>query len=123
MARVYLTLAAIVAAGAIGCSKPTTLKDSPVSVSGKVSQGGKPVGNVVVWFHPLDKGHLKSLPVNTDGTFAGELIGGSYSYYIDKSPAPAAAAALAKIDPKYYQPELARSVNVEFGKEIELALD
>ncbi len=123
MARMYLTLAASVVAGAIGCSHATTMKDSPVSVSGKASQGGKPVSNVVVWFHPLDKGHLKSFPVNSDGTFAGELIGGNYSYYVDKSPAPNAAAALAKIDPKYYAPDLARTVNVEFGKEIVLALD
>lgn len=123
MLRFSTTLVAIIAAGAIGCSKPMTLKESPISVSGKVSQAGKPVGNVVVWFHPLDKGHLKSLSVNTDGTFAGELIGGNYSYYVSKSPAPTSEAALKKIDPKYYEPDLGRSVNVEFGKDILLALD
>ena len=123
MVRFSATVLVVIAAGAIGCSKPTTLKQEPVSVSGKVSQSGKPVGNVVVWFHPLDNGHLESLPVNTDGTFAGELIGGKYSYYVGKSLAPNSTAALKKVDPKYYEPDLERSINVEFGKEIDLALD
>ena len=123
MVRFSATLLAVIAAGAIGCSDVTTLKDTPVSISGKVSQGGKPVGNVVVWFHPLDKGHVESLPVNTDGTFVGEMIGGNYSYYVGSSLAQNSAAALKKIDPKYYQPDLARSIAVEFGKEIVLALD
>jgi hypothetical protein len=74
------------------------------------------VGNVVVWFHPLDSGHLQSLSVNTDGTFAGELIGGSYSYYVDKSPAPDSAAALRKINPRYYEPDLGRSIDVESAR-------
>jgi hypothetical protein len=88
-----------------------------------VAQGGKPVGNVVVWFHPLDNGHLQNLSVNIDGTFHGELIGGNYSYYVAKSPAPNSALALKTIDPKYFEPDLGRSVNVEFGKELLLALD
>jgi hypothetical protein len=123
MVRMYLALLAIIAAGAIGCSGGATLKDEPVGVSGKLSQAGKPVGDVVVWFHPLDKGHVRSLPVNSDGTFAGELILGNYSYYVGSSPAPTSAAALKKIDPKYYEPALERSINVEDGKEIILALD
>jgi hypothetical protein len=114
---------AVLAAGAIGCSDAPTIKDAPVAVSGKVSQAGKPVGNVVVWFHPLDSGHLQSLSVNTDGTFAGELIGGNYSYYVGKPPAASSAVSLKGIDPKYYEPDLERTINVEFGKEILLALD
>jgi hypothetical protein len=121
--KLIVTVLAIVAVGVIGCSDAPTLKDAPVSVSGKVLQGGKPVGNVVVSFHPLEQGHLKSMPVAIDGTFQGELIDGNYSYYVEKSPAPTSAAALAKIDPKYHQPDLERTVNVEFGKELVLALD
>jgi hypothetical protein len=123
MVRLYAIVLAVTAAAAMGCSEVTTVKDAPVSISGKVSQGGKPVGNVVVWFHPLDNGHLESLPVNTDGTFIGELIGGNYAYYVGSSLAQNSAAALKKIDPMYYQPDLTRSIAVEFGKEIVLALD
>jgi hypothetical protein len=123
MFRFNASVFAVLAAGAIGCSEAPVLKDTPVSVSGKVLQGGKPVGNVVVAFHPLDHGHLRSLPVAADGSFQGELIGGSYSYYVEKSPAATSATALKKIDPKYYEPDMGRSVNVEFGKELILALD
>ena len=123
MVRLNASVLAVLAAGVIGCSDAPILKDTPVSVSGKVLQGGKPVGNLVVSFHPLDHGHLRSLPVATDGSFQGELVGGNYSYYVEKSPAPNSAATLKKIDPKYYEPDMGRSVNVEFGKELVLALD
>jgi hypothetical protein len=113
----------LIAAGTLGCSDAAALKSAPVSVSGKVAQGGKPLANVVVWFQPLDNGHLASLPVNSDGTFRGELIGGRYAYYVGQLPSPNSAAALKKIDSKYYEPNLERSVHVEFGKEIILALD
>ena len=112
-----------VASIAIGCSDAPVLKDAPVNVSGKLVQGGKPVGNVVVSFHPLDRGHLKSMPVAADGGFQGELIGGSYAYYVERSPAPNSAAVLQKVDPKYYEPDLNRTISVEFGKELVLALD
>jgi hypothetical protein len=123
MIRLYATLFAFIGATATGCSDVTRLKDEPVGISGKVSQAGKPVGNVVVWFHPLDNGHVENLPVNADGTFMGQLIAGNYSYYVGSSLAQNSMAALKKIDPKYHQPDFARSVAVEFGKEIVLALD
>ena len=106
-----------------GCSQSPALRQAPVSVSGRVSKGGQPVGNVVVSFHPLDQGHLRSLPVNSDGTFAGELIAGNYAYYVGPSSAPTSQATLARIDAKYYEPDLGRSVAVEPGKELVIALD
>jgi hypothetical protein len=120
MLRLYATTLAVVA---IGCSGAPPLKEGPVSVSGKVVQGGKPVSNVVLWFHPLDKGHLQNVPVSADGGFTGELIGGNYSYYVAASSAPNSAAALKAIDPKYYEPNMERKISVEFGKELILALD
>jgi hypothetical protein len=109
--------------GAVGCSKSPALKQPPVSVSGRVTQGGQPVGDVVVSFHPLDNGHLCSFPVKPDGTFDGDLIVGNYAYYVGPSSAPTSQALMAKIDAKYYQPDLGRSVSIEPGKEIVLALD
>lgn len=112
-----------IAVCATGCSNAPAVKDAPVSVTGKVTQGGKPIGNVVVSFHPLDNGHLRSLDVKPDGTFLGEMIAGNYSYYVGKSPAPSSAAALKRIDPKYYEPDLGRSLTIEPGKQIILAFD
>ena len=123
MLRLNAIFLMVIAAGSLGCSETPPLKGAPLSVSGRMAQGGKPVGNVVVWFHPLDNGHLQNLPVSADGTFHGELISGNYSYYVAKSPAPNSALALKKIDPKYFEPDLGRSINVEFGKDLVLALD
>jgi hypothetical protein len=123
MIRLNATLLAVVAMGAVGCSEAPTLKGAPVGISGRVAQGGKPLGNVVVWFHPLDNGHLQNLLVNSDGTFHGELVGGAYSYYLGKSPAPNSALALQRVNPKYFEPDMRRTINVEFSKEITLALD
>jgi hypothetical protein len=112
-----------IAVCASGCSNSPSVKDAPVSVTGKVTQGGKPVGNLVVSFHPLDNGHLRSLAVKQDGTFLGEMIAGDYTYYVGSSQAPASAAVLKRIDPKYYEPDLGRSLSIESGKPIVLALD
>ena len=119
------TLCLALALTTLGCSGGATppLRSEPVSVSGKLSKAGQPVGNVVVSFHPLDDGHGRSLAVNPDGTFLGELIAGNYAYYVGPSTAPNSAVALKKIDPKYYEPALDRSIAVEAGTELVLALD
>jgi hypothetical protein len=109
--------------GVVGCSDAPALKQARVSVSGRVSQGGQPVGNVMVSFHPLDNGHVGSFPVKPDGTFLGELVVGNYSYYVAKSTGPNSDAALRKIDPKYYEPDLGRKVAVQGGQELQIALD
>ena len=79
-------------------------------------KGGQPVGNVVVSFQPLDNGHLSSLPVNPDGSFAGNLIVGNYAYYVGPTAAPTSKAALCGISTtKYYEPDMSRSVAVAPG--------
>ena len=123
MIRWTSTVLVLVAAGTMGCSEAPVLRKSPSNVSGKVSQGGKPVSNVAVFFQPLDHGHPKSLPVTPQGTFQGELIDGNYTYYVGPSTAANSVAALRKIDPKYLEPDMRRTVSVEFGKELVLALD
>ena len=109
---------------ALGCgtSQPG-LKGAPVSVTGKVSQAGQPVGNVTVSFHPLDNGHLKSLPVNADGSFQGELISGTYAYAIVSSAAPESQQALSRVAPQYLEPDLQRTVTIESGQEVQIVLD
>ena len=114
---------AVFAIGMAGCTDAVKLKEAPISISGKLSRAGKPVSNVLVWFQPLDHGHLRSLPVTTDGKFQGELIGGNYTYYVGPTATPTSAAALKTIATKYQEPDLRRSVSVEFGKDLILALD
>jgi hypothetical protein len=108
-------------AGLVGCGSQVRLKGAPVSVSGKVSQGGQPVGALVMVFQPLGDGHVREFSVQKDGTFNGELVSGEYAYYVAK---PAAAAqAPKKLSPKYFEADLSRTVAVEAGKQLTIALD
>ena len=121
--RLIAIVIVALAMGTIGCSPGPSLKGAPTNVSGKVSRAGQPVGDVLVSFHPLDHGHLSSFPVKPDGTFQGELISGNYAYYVGKSTAPKSEATLKKIDPKFYEADLGRSVAVQAGQELVIALD
>jgi hypothetical protein len=115
-----LTIAALTV---VGCSQPTRLNDAPVAVSGKLSRGGEAVGDVQVSFQPLQQGHPVTLPVSADGTFQGELIPGNYAYFIATSSLPKSAAAIKKIDPKYLEPNLTRSIDVQAGQTLAIVLD
>jgi hypothetical protein len=113
----------LLAAGAVGCSRSAAPRSAPVSVTGKVTRAGQPVGDVVVTFQPMDVGHPGMFPLKADGTFQGDLIAGNYMYYVGKGATPTSPVALAKIDAKFYEPNLERSIAVAPGEEIVLALD
>ena len=115
-----LTLAAL---AFTGCSRPTQLNEAPIAVAGRISQGGQPVGDVLVTFQPLEKGHPASFPVAATGAFQGELIPGNYAYYVGQSPAPKSDAALNRIDPKFLEANLTRAVMVVPDQELVIALD
>jgi hypothetical protein len=118
--RFYSVLAAVICFA--GCSPGVDLKQAPVSVSGKVSHGGQPLGGVVVVFQPLKDGHMREFPLRKDGTFNGELISGEYAYYLLKSTA-ITAPALRKLSPAYFQADPSRTVTIEPGKQLAIALD
>jgi hypothetical protein len=123
--RTIAILVALVGLATLGCSGGPELKSAPVSITGKATKAGQPVGNVTVAFQPLDSGHQRSFTMKPDGTFAGELIAGNYAYFVEKpaKPTPADANALKAIDPKYFEADLNRSVAVEAGKDLALAFD
>jgi hypothetical protein len=119
--RLFLTLTLI--AGLAGCGSQARMKGAPVSVSGKVSQGGQPVGGMMMVFQPLGDGHMREFPIQKDGTFSGELVAGDYAYYVGKPTVPGAAQALKKLAPKYFDADLSRTVAVDGDKRLEIALD
>jgi hypothetical protein len=116
---IVLTLIAV----PVGCSSEVQLKGAPVSVSGKVSQSGRPVGGVMLIFHPLGDGQFREFPVRKDGTFEGELISGDYAYYVAKSTVVGAAQTPSKLSHEYFVADLTRTVSVEPGKQLAIALD
>jgi hypothetical protein len=118
-----LIVALMLIIGLVGCRSEVKLKGAPVSVSGKVSQSGQPVGGMVMTFQPLGDGHVRELAVQRDGTFNGELVSGEYAYYVAKPVVPADAQALKKLPPKYFEADLTRTVTVEPGQQLAIALD
>jgi hypothetical protein len=89
---------------------------------GSVAQGRKPAGGLVIVIQPLGDGHVREFPTQKDGTFNGEMISGKYAYYVAKPTAPAAAQALRKLAPKYFEADLSRTVAVEAGNPIAIEL-
>jgi hypothetical protein len=109
--------------GLVGCGSGVKLKSAPVSVSGNVSQSGKPVGGMVMVFQPLGDGHVREFPIQKDGTFSGELISGDYAYYVARPTVPAAAQAVKKLPTKYFEADLSRTVTVAPDTQLAIALD
>jgi hypothetical protein len=118
-----LFIVSIIVAILPGCGTQMKMNEAPVAVSGKVSQGGRPVGNVVVVFHPLGDGHFRELPVHNDGSFSGELVSGEYAYYVAQPTVRGAVQPPRKLSPKYFEADMSRTVIVESGKQLAIALD
>lgn len=119
--RLFMVLMLIV--GSVGCGSGVKLKNTPVSVSGKVSQSGQPFGGMMMVFQPLGDGHGREFPVQKDGSFNGELVSGEYAYYVAKPTVLGAAQTLRKLSPKYFEADLSRTVTVEPGQQLAIALD
>ena len=66
---------------------------------------------------------FESFRSSKDGTFNGELVSGEYAYYVAKPAVPGAAQAPRKLSPKYFEADLSRTVTVEPGKQLAIALD
>ena len=119
--RLYTAL--ILMVGFLGCGSKVQLKDIPVSIAGKLFRSGQPFGGVVLVFQPLGDGHVRELPVRMDGTFNGEFISGQYAYFVARHNVGTGARALRTVSPKYFEADLSRTVAVEPGKQLAIALD
>lgn len=108
---------------ALGCSSGSRLKGETVAVSGAVTQAGKPVKDLVVAFQPLADGHLTTLPVSRDGSFSGNMVTGQYAYYVVPTSQASSLQTLKRIDPKYHQADMTRTITVSGAEAIEVALD
>ena len=118
-----LLIASVLAAGLVGCGSRATMREAPVSVSGKVSQAGQPVSGVMMVFQPLGHGHMRELPVQRDGTFNGEFIAGEYAYFVAKPSVPTAVQPARSLPPKYFQADMSRTVAIEPGAQLAISLD
>lgn len=117
----YLLIALMVVF--VGCSTSAPKMGASSELKGNVTKAGKPVGDVLLTLQPLGDGHVVPLTVAVDGTFKGEVVPGKYAYYFGKSASKASEQAIKQVDPKYYEGNLTRTVTVEPGKVLAIALE
>ena len=106
----------------VGCSSEVKLKPTPMSISGKVSQSGQPLGGLMMVFQPLGDGHVREFPLRKDGTFSGELVPGEYAYYLAGRTGIGASKA-PRLSAEYFVADMSRTVTVEPDKLLAIALN
>ena len=113
--RNYVSLLLLVLA-ITGCGYRAEMLKGPTEVTGKVTKGGQPFGNVVLMMQPLETGHPAPLEVKADGTFKGALVPGKYAYYLAPSNDPAQAGVLNGVDSGLKEANMQRTVTVAEGQ-------
>jgi hypothetical protein len=107
----------------VGCGPTIREMATPTSTKGKVTFKGQPLGDVSLYVQPLGEGHPKPIPLAADGTFQSDLTPGKYVYSIVQSPSKTSEQALKKVDPKYLETSMDRTILVTAGEELTIALD
>ena len=107
----------------VGCGPSIREMAPPSATKGKVTLKSQPFGDISVTLQPLADGYPKTIPVAADGTFQTELVPGKYVYSVGQSSSKTSEQALKKVDPKYYDTSMDRSVVVSAGEDLIIALD
>lgn len=107
----------------VGCGPSIREMAAPSATQGKVTLKSQPFGDISLSLQPLTEGYPKTIQVAADGTFQAELIPGKYVYSVGQATSKTSEQALKKVDPKYYDTSMDRSVVVSAGEELIIALD
>jgi hypothetical protein len=113
----------LVLATTLGCGTSAVPMAASKSVSGKLIAEGKPVGNVLLTFQPLEDGHMTPVEVKADGTFESELVPGKYAYFIGKSARKGFESAVKQVSSKFYEADLSRTVVLPSADELIISLE
>ena len=107
-----------------GCGSAAIPMGAMTTVQGKLeTSAGKPVGGVLLTLQPLGDGHPAPMEVAENGTFKGEAVPGKYAYYVGKSSAKNGEQSLKQVNDKYQKADMRRTVTVQAGQELRIALD
>lgn len=119
--------ALVLVTAAAGCSGNPGTAPALKPFSGTVKAGsGKPVGNVMVHFHPLKPGFACGAEVAADGTFSSEAPPGDYAWSLrrsEKAKAADADAALKTVPAAVQETDLKRTVRISSGGTVALVVD
>jgi hypothetical protein len=118
MLRLVLLLLACVFTG---CAYNVPPMGDASSVAVKVTSGGAPVSGVVLMLQPLEDGHPAPCKLGADGTFEAKMVPGKYAFFVQKDGDD---AAFSKINAKFHEADLGRTVTVKPGQtSLDVALD
>lgn len=98
-----------------GCAPKVELLGEPVSVSGKLTKSGQPLGNVTLMLQPLEKGHPVPLKVGADGSYKGSVVPGKYAYFLMPLD-EANAAVLNGVDASLKEANMQRIIALQPGQ-------
>jgi len=108
----------------VGCGSSGTPQPAAVTINGKLEMSdGKPIGGLQLTLFPLEGQHPAYIPVADDGTFKVETITGKYSYFVGKSTAKNSEATLKKVNAKFYEADLNRTIFVQAGQELKVTVE
>lgn len=107
----------------VGCGPSIREMGTPSATKGKVTLKSQPFGDISLSLQPMADGYPKTVQVAADGTFQTELIPGKYVYSVGQTSSKSSEQALKKVDPKYYDTSMDRSVVVSAGEDLIIALD
>lgn len=123
--------------GLTGCGKEVPTPGETADVTGTLTQGGKPLGNLLIKFQPTG-GTAQPAQVKTDagGAFRARMVAGSYSWYlvipeagseegadVKKAEARKLANALKAVPAAYREASLDRQIEVESGAKLDLVIN
>lgn len=110
-----------------GCSGRPPAAPASVTFSGTVrAADGKPLGNVLVHFHPLVPGFSCATEVAGDGRFTTAAPPGRYAWSLRRAEQLAAAeadAAIATVPEPFRETDLSRTVTIAEGAQVEIAVN
>ena len=98
-----------------GCAPKVEMLNEPVSVSGKLTKSGQPLGNVTLMLQPLEKGHPVPLKVGADGSYKGSVVPGKYAYFLMPLD-EANAAVLNGVDASLKEANMQRIIALQPGQ-------
>lgn len=123
----FVATLALVSIAAAGCStNPGTVPASKPFTGTVKTAAGKPVGTVLVHFHPTKPGYSCAAEVAADGSFTSEAPPGTYAYSVrrsEKATAKDADAALKAVPEKYRETDLKRTVTIDDGATLAIVLE
>lgn len=114
MRKLFLLLALV----PLGCGVRVVENPEPVSLSGRVTVGGKPITGVMLNLQTTGKGLPAIIPV-IEGAFEAKVTPGRYAYFITRGPL---AESYELIPNEFREATLDRQFDMAAGKTLDVEM-